>query len=355
MILDEDLRLAVGRSILSPGQAEALREIARARAAADFEPLEDREKLRFISGFGDIFVVIGIALFLGAAGYFLLSAAGAAALWGGLAALSWGLAELFTRRRRMALPSIVLLLCFALAIFGFIDTLLGMAIGKASAGSFGLTLDSPLAIAGSGLATALLVALHYARFRVPITVAACAAGLVLTVLALLTALAPSTISRLLGWIVLALGLGVFAMAMRFDQSDLTRQTRRTDIAFWLHLLAAPMIVHSFMQIAFGGVGELTVAKAVALIAAFVALAIIALMIDRRAILVSGLVYAGVAFGTVLKETALSNATIPASLLTLGAFILALSSGWQPIRRAVLTLAPPALRRRLPPATLSGTS
>lgn len=354
MISDEDLRLAVRDGILGADQAEALRGLALRRAAAEFEPVEDREKLRFISGFGDIFVVIGIALFLGAAGYFLLSAGGAPALWGGLAVLSWGLAELFTRRRRMALPSIVLLLSFAVASFGFVDTLLGHMFGKRT-GTLGLDFDSPWAIAGAALAAAALVALHYARFRVPITVAAGAAGLVLTVLALVAALAPSPVDRLMGWIVLALGLCVFVIAMRFDQSDLNRQTRRTDIAFWLHLLAAPMIVHSFMQIAFGGVGELTVAKAVALIAAFVVLAIIALMIDRRAILVSGLVYAGVAFGTVLKETALSNATIPASLLTLGAFILALSSGWQPIRRAVLALAPPALRRRLPPATLSGTS
>ena len=44
-------------------------------------------------------------------------------------------------------------------------------------------------------------------------------------------------------LLLLCGLAVFALAMRFDLSDPKRQTRRTDIAFWLHMLAAPLIVH----------------------------------------------------------------------------------------------------------------
>ncbi len=35
--------------------------------------------------------------------------------------------------------------------------------------------------------------------------------------------------------------------MRFDMTDPERLTRRTDIAFWLHLLAAPLIVHSLIS------------------------------------------------------------------------------------------------------------
>ena len=43
--------------------------------------------------------------------------------------------------------------------------------------------------------------------------------------------------------VLLLGIGVFLFAMWWDASDRARLTRRSDVAFWLHLLAAPMIVH----------------------------------------------------------------------------------------------------------------
>ncbi len=43
--------------------------------------------------------------------------------------------------------------------------------------------------------------------------------------------------------VLLLGIGTFLFAMWWDSSDRARLTRRADVAFWLHLLAAPMIVH----------------------------------------------------------------------------------------------------------------
>ena len=43
--------------------------------------------------------------------------------------------------------------------------------------------------------------------------------------------------------VLLLGIGVFLFAMWWDASDRARTTRRSDVAFWLHLLAAPMIAH----------------------------------------------------------------------------------------------------------------
>ena len=44
-------------------------------------------------------------------------------------------------------------------------------------------------------------------------------------------------------LVLLLGIGIFLFAMWWDGSDRARLTRRSDVAFWLHLLAAPMIVH----------------------------------------------------------------------------------------------------------------
>ena len=44
-----------------------------------------------------------------------------------------------------------------------------------------------------------------------------------------------------------IGLAIFATAMKFDMSDRNRVTQRTDIAFWLHLLAAPLIVHSIVR------------------------------------------------------------------------------------------------------------
>ncbi|MBC8048745.1 MAG: hypothetical protein H7X92_01190, partial [Chitinophagales bacterium] len=61
------LDAAVAKGILTSEQAKALGDMNSSSVYA--EPQDD-EKLRFIGGFGDIFVTIGIALFLGAAGFF---------------------------------------------------------------------------------------------------------------------------------------------------------------------------------------------------------------------------------------------------------------------------------------------
>ncbi|MFX8102685.1 hypothetical protein ABTK91_20200, partial [Acinetobacter baumannii] len=80
-------------------------------------------------------------------------------------------------------------------------------------------------------------ALHWRRFRVPITWAAAAAVLAL-------ALGKGLLSE---WQMPALvlaGLATLAAAVGWDISDRLRRTRRADVAFWLHLLAAPLLVHS---------------------------------------------------------------------------------------------------------------
>ena len=70
-------------------------------------------------------------------------------------------------------------------------------------------------------------------------------------------------------------------------------TRRTDIAFWLHLLAAPLIVHPLIAaIADTTAAQLDTNAAVAILAIFLGLGLVSLIIDRRALLVSGLTYAG---------------------------------------------------------------
>src|SRR3546814_13187607 len=77
--------------------------------------------------------------------------------------------------------------------------------------------------------------------------------------------------------------------MRWDTSDRERQTRRSDVAFWLHLLAAPMIAHPlFHWLGVTGGENIGVGAAVGVLLVYVALGIVALAIDRRALLVSAL-------------------------------------------------------------------
>lgn len=338
------LEAAIAAGILTRAQLEAIRGIELPAAPTDANP--DDEQFRFIRGFGDIFVTIGLALFIGATAYFAAAAGGVFLSLAVSAAASWALAEYFTRKRRMALPSIVLLLVFAYSVFGFASLLLLALTGETEAGLFeAFHAPQALPLIGGGLATALAMIAHYRRFRVPITVAAGVGGLVALAVGLaLAAGAPRNPALLVA------GVAVFVVAMRFDLSDPARTTRRTDIAFWLHMLAAPLIVHPligsfFDRTALFSGGAPGPGTALAILAVFAGLAVLALIVDRRAILVSALSYAGIAFGTLFGVAGLAG-PVPLTLLVLGAVVLILSAGWHSLRGFLLGLLPASLSRRL---------
>ena len=69
MISETLLDKAVERGILSADQLAQLRSLAQTDEPQLAEP-EDDEKLRFVSGFSDIFVTLGIGLFAWAVIYF---------------------------------------------------------------------------------------------------------------------------------------------------------------------------------------------------------------------------------------------------------------------------------------------
>ena len=354
MISDRAIDLAVAQAVITTEQAERLRATERELAKSAPEPV-DEEKLRFVTGFADIFVSMGIVLFLGALAFLMNNGAGSTPMFAGIAACAWLLAEFFTGKRRMALPSIVLLVIFVGAVaLGSLQV--AMAIFH-TGGDNAMPLSPPqakdaLPFAVAAIVATAMAAMHYLRFRVPITIAAGVASLCVLVVALATVLVPSVTETMLNWVVLFCGVAAFALAMRFDMSDPLRQTRRTDIAFWLHLLAAPLIVHPLIRGLIGGPDSnlsLGMGAAVGILWVFLFLGIVAVIVDRRAILVSGLAYAGLAFGSLILAAGVAdpNLVVPTVLLLLGAFILVLSAGWQPLRRAILRRLPDPLSGRLP--------
>lgn len=342
------LARGVDEAIITRDQAERLSALA-----TPAEGPADPEHLRFVTGFADIFVTIGILLFVGAAGALAHAGLGDSAAYALVAAACWALAEFFTRRRRMALPSIVLLLLFSGASFIAVG-----AAAEAPATALPPDMREPAALLAAALATLLLAGLHYWRFRVPITVAAGAAALLAALLALGFVMARETVAAHLNPILVAAGLAVFALAMRFDLSDPGRVTRRADIAFWLHLLAAPLIVHPVLStlVRRAGLGEASAGPVEAVLAGpadasvlaiVLLLSLVALVVDRRAILVSGLAYAGFTLREMIRQLGGESGSVALSLLALGAFVLLLSAGWRPLRTALLSLLPPTLRQRLP--------
>ncbi|MEO8321475.1 MAG: hypothetical protein ABI561_24495, partial [Bradyrhizobium sp.] len=287
MIATETLAKGVARGIITAEQAERLRALEYGAEPPELPASPDDEQLRFISGFSDIFVTIGLAMFLSATGYFGSRSGGSLGMWIAIAATAWLLAEFFTRLRRMALPSIVLLVVFAAAVFLGAGSFLGTDARanihvRTFVGTIGADGFEPTTVATAAFVTVLATALHYWRFRVPITVAAGCCALTATVVGLAYGLAPQLPPVAYNAVIFACGLAVFALAMRFDTADPARLTRRTDIAFWLHLLASPLIVHSLIKGMVTNASNLSPITAVAIMAIFLALSFVAVLIDRRA-------------------------------------------------------------------------
>jgi hypothetical protein len=342
-----DIDAAVARGALERAAADRLTAFLMNRDA-DSSGDPDEERLRLITGFNDIFVTIGIGLFIGALSYMLNSGFGGAGSVG-VALAAWALAEVFTRRRRMALPSIVLLIVFVTACLGIGTLLVAWFSGGSIYPGFALSFWEAGNYVGvaAGLAAIAGAALHWWRFHVPITVAAFAAGLALMVASLIEGFQPGFIALHPTLVIAPIGIAIFAAAMAFDARDRHRLTQRTDIAFWLHLLAAPLIVHPVVYPILKET-DLATTGAAAIISIFTVLCLVALTVDRRALLVSSLLYLGYASSKLLSWSGLAIGNAAVAVLIVGATVLALSVAWQPMRRLVLQLLPSAVRGLVPP-------
>jgi len=343
---------AVAAGVIGRAEADRLEAFLARREARPAQP-EDAESIRFIRGFHDIFLTIGIVLLLVGAAYtsalFSFYGAFIAAML-----LSLALALYFTRRRRLTLPSIALSLAFGLSAGYLVGVVLPGVVFAAWPDLLPPAGDErdrimELCFAG-GAALASLG--HYLYFRLPFTLGQTAAAFAATAYFLLATIAPDMATAWTTPLFLVLGIGTFALAMSYDLRDPARRTRLSDAAFWLHLAAAPMIVNSAMGFVWTtSRAALTLGDALSTIILIAALAIVALIIDRRAILVAGLIYFGVALSVIINRTGMDQATVTAlTVLGLGAALLLLGVGWRKTRHLVVSqLVPGALARRLPTA------
>lgn len=356
MIADEDLQAAVAEGIIDQAQAVRIAHLARLRLAAqasspprlgDSVTAEagravdpDDERFRLIGGFNDVFVAVGVGLLAGALlGLSRVIGFGDAFSAAALLA-AWGLSEVFARRMRLALPSILLAAMFCAAAALLVAQLTAdRALPSILYGGWVLA-----AAAFSGAAL-----LHHWRFRVPIDIALAASGGIGVLLALVSAVAPGPAQDYLNLILLFCGLSVFALALRLDMRDPRRLTRRSDAAFWLHLLSAGLIVHPIFRGMVSAAGSFSTATSLIVLGVFAVLGIIALVIDRRALLVSALSYAGIAVAYLISQSVSTDLSLPLALLGLAALVLALSAGWRTLRRVLLPMLPLGRwRDRLPP-------
>jgi hypothetical protein len=329
MFTEDDLQSAVLAGAVSAEAAEALRQHLASRRTT---PAVDEEHFRLITGFNDVFVVIACVLLLLSVRWI----GSAVAPWAGglaVAACAWGLAEFFVRQRHMALPAIVLLVAFVGGLFVGLQSLSPEAWGLWT------VLAASVAAAGAWL--------HWRRFHVPITVAAGSAALLAAVWALLL----HTLPALKDWLILlalVCGVAVFYVALRWDASDTERKTGRSDVAFWLHLLAAPLMVHPLFATLAASHDGIGLWQALVVLLAYAVIAMVSLVIDRRALMVSALGYVLYAFSALLKQYGSVSLGFAMTALVIGSALLLLSAFWHSTRTALLRRVPVGVQRYIAP-------
>lgn len=328
MYTDDDLEQAIKKGIFSQSAVTQFREFIARRNQTH---AEDEEGFKLITSFNDIFVVIACLLLLLSAGWVVQGISAPLAL-AVVAALSWGLAEFFVLKRKMALPAIVLLMTFVGSVFGSVLVLTGFPSEKAF-----------MLAASAGTLAAWL---HWTRFHVPITVAAGAATAVVFVVASLVSVMPG-LRDYLNAMMLGGGILVFLLAMRWDMADLKRVSGKSDVAFWLHLTAAPMIVHPVFSNLGIFEGQQSVLDLGIVLLLYLVLTLISLIIDRRAFMVSSLIYVLAALTRVLDTYGLAGDSFAYVGVVIGFSLLLLSGFWHRARRGLVKNLPAALQARVP--------
>jgi hypothetical protein len=381
MYSQTDINDAVAGGALTEEQANSLRSFIATRNGA---PTSDEEHVRLLLGFNDIFVSIacvfaliavawlGSLIPLGGGGGFgrmLPVQAPFAALF--VAAASWGLAMIFTKKRHTAFPSILLAVGFIGGVAAFLILLL------ASTGGFRGGTGPILAFVGLAAGAGAAV-LHWKFFRVPVAIAL---GALMAIMAVVTL----TLSGMNGpeglmVILLIAGLGIFLWAMWWDSQDPLRYGEKSDVAFWLHWLAGGLIVNALATL-FGVSQRVdSIGGAIGILVIYALLVLVALAVNRKVYLLAGpqpfisalqnLVggggsnydyydrygsspYSSNPYGSPYSSYprsysgSTSTETQMITLLIIAILFVLLAIYWAPVRRAVVGMLPAGLRAKLP--------
>lgn len=332
MYTNEDLNSAVDNGIFT---ATAVDEFRQHIATLKQAPSVDEENFRLISGFNDIFVVIACILLLVSASWVANAIAGGVGMLI-LALLAWVLAEFFVRKRNMALPAIVLLGAFVGGIFyTCLDVFSSIFQSEAE-----------YAVLGSAAITVVATYIHWSRFKVPITVAAGTVAFIGVIITLVLSLYPAAKAWILQLTLLG-GIGTFFHAMYWDAQDRQRITRRADVAFWLHLLAAPMIVHSVFASLGILRGDESLSNIAIILVMYMAMTLVSLIIDRRAFMVSSLIYVLYAIARLLETYGVVGHHFALTGVFIGSLLLILSGFWHTVRAVIVRRLPMAIQNSVP--------
>jgi hypothetical protein len=347
-----DLEAAVRAGVIRSDQADELRRFDEKQRHA---PAATEEKFALISGFADVMAAVGFLMVTATSIGMLGSAFPPAFILVPFAC--WWAATYFTAKRQMMLSSFVIFGAFALTVaMAAVGTLM-MAYGlnpratpPASAPALSFILTS--------VATSAACFAWWRRFQLPIAFAGFAVALINVAINGVRLLIPGMPGLGVDLIGAIFGPLLFAWAMWWDMSDVRRETVRSDVAFWLHIAAGFLIVKSAMALLLGHdgdpagwgrmfrqVADPTQGQAAAVLLLFLVFAGIALIIDRRSLLTSGMVYAVPA--TAMLFGGSSATSMGPAFLLCGITLTVLAIRWAVLRENLLRLLPDRISAQLP--------
>ena len=361
MIDNSDVEAALAKGIISHDAALGIRNLAAERRAA---PLADEEQFGSVVGLSDVMTSVGLVLLLGSA---MLVTPMTALL---LAPASWLFAEYVTRTRRLVLSSFILfgmfviswsLICLAIAIVVPASHPLGPNTLPRS------PLDlTPLRGVIIAFGTSMGCLLWWVRFRLPIAIAGMVMAGANVIVHLARMVAPESSAFCVSVMLVLIGIGMFVLAMAWDMSDVRRETARSDVAFWLHAMAGYQIACATYRLLFGVVGNPhgwgrlyafaaqmpeTWPAIVGLIV-FVIFSWIALVVNRRSLIMSSIAFIAPALAQMMRQTGHAGPLFAAMLL--GGFMLLLSVNWFKLRELALRKVPIYVRAQVPRVALTNT-
>lgn len=362
-----------------------------------FDPRD--EPLPFLSNFQDIFLSIGVfILLIGIAIVSFQISSGLnidafqplfiayAGITGVVFTICWVMSEIIVRSRRRILPGIVLFATMTVLAMFVYFFLYGGIFGEATVNQFesiadgnvpgvdqeGLTNEAmrevvntfrdsvPMSVKafflGFPIVGTIFSFIYYRRFKLPFSSAVTGAQFFSLIVMILLIMFPFDVIRWSPTVGLLFGLGLLFGGIHYDMKDPERVSRFSGNGFWFHFFAAPTLLSSVLMITSIGfafdfeamaAGEFdqftnkySVAQSVVTLVVIAAFALISLLLNRRALVVSGLISAGTAIGIIVNATGLGTASVAAvTLILLGGGILLLGLGWHAARRALLKLVP----------------
>ena len=351
-----DLDAAVRAGVLRSDQADALRRFDENQRGA---PSATEERFAFISGFADIMAAVGILMVTITLATLIGSILPYAAVAFPFAA--WAAARYFTQKRRLMLSSFVIFAIFTISCAG---SALALGLAVNGLGAWTQNNDTPPVVLVITAAVASFACYAWwRRFELPIAFASFAVAVTNVGVNAVRVMFPHLANVGVDLVTFACGPILFAWAMWWDVSDVRRETVRSDVAFWLHIAAGFQIVKGAMTLLLGTEGQAegwgrmfkqiadpSQGQAATVLLLFLLFSLVALIIDRRSLLTSGMFYAVPAMISLFGGVGGSG--IAAAFLVCGLTLTILAVRWTAIREPLLRLLPQAFAAQLPRTQLN---